>query len=65
MRIYAGQRIDAEALSIRCEFRAAEPPFDRQAEIVWPDDGGNMGVRFVKAPRKHQKAQPQWLGNNF
>lgn len=65
MRIYTDEPIDAEALQIKCELPGAGPALDAQAEVVWHDDNGNIGVRFVKVPPQHQKALQLWLAQQF
>lgn len=65
MRIYTDEPIDAEALQIKCELPGAGPALDAQAEVVWHDDNGNIGVRFVKVPPQHQKALQLWLALQF
>lgn len=65
MRIYTDEPIDVEALQITCELPGAGPMLDAQAEVVWHDDSGNIGVRFVKVPPQHQKALQLWLAQQF
>ena len=65
MRIYTDQPIDAGALQISCELPGALVALDAEAEIVWHDDSGNIGVRFVKVPVQHQKALQLWLAQQF
>ena len=65
MRIYTDEPIDMEALQITCELPGAGPTLNAQAEVVWHDDSGNIGVRFVKVPQQHQKALQLWLAQQF
>jgi hypothetical protein len=65
MRIYTDEPLDAEAFQITCELPGAGPTLDAQAEVVWHDDSGNIGVRFVKVPPQHQKALQLWLAQQF
>lgn len=65
MRIYTDEPLDAESLQITCELPGAGPMLDAQAEVVWHDDSGNIGVRFVKVPQQHQKALQLWLAQQF
>lgn len=65
MRIYSDEPIDAGALQITCELPGAGPALDAQAEVVWHDDNGNIGVRFVKVPAQHHKALQLWLAQQF
>jgi anti-sigma-K factor RskA len=36
-----------------------------QAEVVWQDNSGNLGVRFVKVTPLHQKTLQLWLAQQF
>lgn len=65
MRIYSDEPIDAGALQITCELPGAGLALDAQAEVVWHDDNGNIGVRFVKVPPQHHKALQLWLAQQF
>jgi DNA-binding response OmpR family regulator len=65
MQIHSDQPIDAETLQISCEIPGAGSALDAQAQVVWHDDDGNIGVRFVKVPRQHQKALQLWLAQQF
>ena len=65
MRIYSDQPLDAEALEISCELPGAASSLDAQAQVVWHDDSGNIGVRFVKVPPQHQRALQLWLAQQF
>jgi hypothetical protein len=65
MRIYSDQPLGADALEISCELPGAESSLDAQAQVVWHDDSGNIGVRFVKVPAQHQKALQLWLAQQF
>jgi c-di-GMP-binding flagellar brake protein YcgR len=65
MRIYSDQPIDAEGLQIRWEIPGAQSELNAQAEVVWHDDNGHVGVRFVKVPPQHQKALQLWLAQQF
>jgi PilZ domain len=65
MRIHSDQPIDAEALQISCEIPGTGSALEAQAQVVWHDDAGNIGIRFVKVPRQHQKALQFWLAQQF
>lgn len=65
MRIYSDQPIDTDDLQISCELPGTQLALDAQAEVVWHDDSGNVGVRFVKVPPQHQKALQLWLAQQF
>lgn len=36
-----------------------------QAEVVWRDDGGNVGVRFVKMAQRTQSELKLWLARQY
>ena len=65
MRIYSDQPIDAGALQIACELPGATSALSANAEVVWRNERGNVGVRFVKVPQQHQKALQLWLAQQF
>lgn len=65
MRIHSDQPIDVDELEIWCELPGTGAVLDAQAEVVWHDDNGNVGVRFVKVPPQHQKALQLWLAQQF
>jgi hypothetical protein len=65
MRIYSDQPIGNDAVYISCELPESGPALDAQAEVVWHDDSGHIGVRFVKVPPQHQKALQLWLAQQF
>jgi len=65
MRIFTDQPISADALQISCELPGGGSALDAQAQVVWHDDSGNIGVRFVKVPAQHHKALQIWLAQQF
>jgi len=65
MRIYTDQPLDTDALQISCELPGTGSSLDAQAQVVWHDDSGNIGVRFVKVAPQHQKALQLWLAQQF
>jgi len=65
MRIHSDQPIDVDELEIWCELPGAVAAMDAHAEVVWHDDSGNIGVRFVKVAPQHQKALQLWLAQQF
>jgi hypothetical protein len=36
-----------------------------QAEVAWQDQNGNLGVRFVKLPRRQQRTLQLWLERQY
>jgi len=65
MRICSDQPIEADGLQIQWEIPGAQSELNAQAEVVWHDDNGHVGVRFVKVPPQHQKALQLWLAQQF
>jgi len=65
MRICADRAIDPGALQISCDLPGTKSQLKAQAEVVWQDDSGNVGVRFVKVPAQQQRALQLWLAQQF
>ncbi len=65
MRISTDRVIDPGALQISCDLPGAKAQLKAQAEVVWQDDSGNVGVRFVKVPAQQQRALQLWLAQQF
>jgi len=65
MRLFTSRTLDDAALQISCELPGSRSVLKAQAEVVWRDDRGNVGVRFVKVPPPHQRALQLWLAQQF
>jgi hypothetical protein len=65
MRVSTRQPLDSGDLQISCELPGAKSELKAQAEVVWQDDSGNVGVRFVKVPAQQQRALDLWLAQQF
>ena len=65
MRLFTDRAFDDDALQICCELPGSQSMLKAQAEVVWRDDRGNVGVRFVKVPAQHQRALQLWLAQQF
>lgn len=65
MRLFTDRAFDDDALQICCELPGSQSMLKAQAEVVWRDDRGNVGVRFVKVPPQHQRALQLWLAQQF
>src|SRR5205807_1495531 len=46
MRLSTHQPVDSDNLQISCELPGATSKLKAQAEVVWQDESGNVGVRF-------------------
>ena len=65
MRLSTHQPLASDNLQISCELPGATSELKAQAEVVWQDDSGNVGVRFVKVPAHQQRALELWLAQQF
>jgi len=54
-----------EALQISFDLPGARSGMKARAEVVWHDNSGNFGVRFVKVAPPQQKALQLWLAQQF
>lgn len=58
--------IDADsALQISFDLPGTKSGLKAQAEVVWRDNRGNLGLRFVKVPEPQQKTLQLWLAQRF
>ena len=65
MRLFTDRAIDDDSLQICCELPGSKSMLKAQAQVVWRDDRGHVGVRFVKVPPQHQRALQLWLAQQF
>ena len=66
MQIRTDATIDATtALHISFELPGSQSDVKAQAEVVWNDQRGNLGVRFVKVAQPQQRALQLWLAQQF
>ena len=66
MQIRSERSIDtAEELQISFDLPGAKVGLKAKAEVVWQDNTGNFGVRFVKVGAPYQKALQLWLAQQF
>jgi hypothetical protein len=66
MQIRTDNAIDAATdLHISFDLPGARSGLKAQAEVVWQDNSGNLGVRFVKVTPLHQKTLQLWLAQQF
>ena len=66
MQIHTGNQIEFEKpLQVAFDLPGARSGLKVQAEKVWQDKHGNLGIRFVKvAPRQHRTLQ-LWLAQQY
>jgi c-di-GMP-binding flagellar brake protein YcgR len=55
----------APAIQVSFELPGARRACQAQAEIVWQDNTGNLGLRFVKIAPQLQRALQLWLAQQF
>jgi PilZ domain len=55
----------AKPLQVSCELPSAKWTLKAQAEIVWQDKLGNIGIRFVKLAPKQQRTLQLWLAQQY
>jgi len=65
MQIHVDRAIDAHATQLSFELPGARLACQAQAEVVWQDNAGNLGLRFVKIAPQQQKALQLWLAQQF
>jgi hypothetical protein len=65
MRIATERALDPGPLQISCELPGAMSELKAQAEVVWQDESGNVGVRFVNVSAQQQRALELWLAQQF
>ena len=65
MRLWTDREFEEDGLQISCELPGSRSVLKAQAEVVWRDENGNVGVRFVKIPAQHQRALQLWLAQQF
>jgi len=55
----------ATDLQISFELPGSQTDVKAQAEVVWKDQRGNLGVRFVRIAQPQQRALQLWLAQQF
>jgi len=66
MQLRTTDSIDAaEALQIAFDLPGAKSGLKAHAEIVWQDNSGNLGVRFVKVAAPQKRVLQLWLAQQF
>ncbi len=64
MRISTERALDPGALQISCELPGTKSELHAQAEVVWQDKSGNVGVRFVRSQRNSRGRWTSGLHNS-
>lgn len=66
MQIHAGSEIEpASAIQISFALPGKKTELKAQAAVVWKDQRGNVGLRFVKFSGPQQKSLQLWLAQQF
>ena len=66
MQIRTDADIDgARPMQISFDLPGSKSSLKAQAEIVWQDNRGNLGIRFVKVPQPQQRTLQLWLAQQF
>jgi hypothetical protein len=66
MQIHTDAPCDiTHALSVAFDLPGARSGLKAQAEIVWKDKHGNLGIRFVKLARQQQRTLQLWLAQQY
>jgi hypothetical protein len=66
MQIRTGDSVGvAQPLEVRFDLPGAKSGLKADAEVVWHDNKGNTGIRFVKVAAPHKKALQLWLAQQF
>jgi hypothetical protein len=66
MRIHTDNPVEAtKALQVSFALPGARSLLKAKAEVAWQDQSGNLGVRFVKIPRRQQRTLQLWLERQY
>lgn len=66
MQIRTSESVDVpESLEVRFDLPGTKSGWKAHAEVVWHDNRGNTGIRFVKVAAPHKKALQLWLAQQF
>jgi DNA-binding NarL/FixJ family response regulator len=66
MQINTDRRLDAACdLQVSFELPGSRAGWKAQAQVVWQDQGGNTGLRFVKVAPRQQRTLNLWLAQQF
>lgn len=66
LQVHTDHFIDADTvLQVHFELPGARAALKAQAEVVWRDNCGNVGMRFTKVPQPQQRTLQLWLAQQF
>lgn len=65
MRIYADRAIGTGNMQVCYELPGTKSALKTQAEVVWHDERGNLGIRFVHVPDQQQRTLQLWVAQQF
>jgi len=66
LQIQTDHFIDADTvLEVHFELPGVRAALKANAQIVWRDNCGNVGMRFTKVPRPQQRTLQLWLAQQF
>jgi hypothetical protein len=66
MQVRTDHFIDADTvLQVHFELPGARAGLKAQAQVVWRDNTGNCGMRFLKVARPQQRTLQLWLAQQF
>lgn len=54
-----------KSLQVSFDLPGARTGLKAKAEIAWQDKGGNLGIRFVKLAKQHQRTLQLWLAQQY
>ena len=66
LQVHSDHFFDADTvLQLHFELPGARSALRAQAEVVWRDNCGNVGMKFTKVPRPQQRTLQLWLAQQF
>ncbi|HEV2400442.1 MAG TPA: PilZ domain-containing protein [Candidatus Sulfotelmatobacter sp.] len=66
LQVHTDHFIDADTvLQVHFELPGARAAMKTQARVVWRDNCGNFGMRFLNVSRPHQRTLQLWLAQQF
>jgi hypothetical protein len=66
MQVHTDHFLDADAvLDVHFELPGARAALKAQAEVVWRDQCGNIGMRFTRVGKPQQRTLQLWLAQQF
>jgi hypothetical protein len=66
MQIHTDDAIEAaKPLQVSFDLPGTRSSLKAQAEVVWTDKQGNVGIRFVKIPPRQQRTLRLWMAQQY